>query len=192
MLNEKLLNDLEALAERADKLETETSAAISHMDNEVTGARRMKEMQICAFLSDMQKILTTVQYSQWKGVTVWCCGDDWEGVPGGCGSHHRYLGVWISRKEVWFGRYFSGIQTVDHLVKYDEEHERLRPHDYEGEKAKEIREHVIDRWNHDAEREIERCVAAAAKAHVVERMKKATEDLHKANERYETYFGKDV
>ena len=55
----------------------------------------------------------------------------------------------------------------------------------------EYRNEIIDRWNPDCERRIEQAVANAAKQHIEDRMKKATENLRAANERYENYFGEN-
>lgn len=183
-MNEELLKSLEELAKQATELETETKTAVANLDGKVNMSRREKEVKICEFLDGMLKMLVAVDYPRNRSVTVLCCGTDWEGKPGACGSHCRDNGINISRRGIHFGRYFVGIGTVDEIIRYIPAENRLGNGDFD-----EYRNTIVDRWNADCEHRIEQAVAKAAKKHIEDRMKKATENLRAANERYENYFG---
>lgn len=184
-MNEALLKSLQDLAKQAADLETETAAAVKFLDADVNESRREKEVKICEFLDGMMKMLAAVDYPRNRSVTALCCGTHWEGKPGACGSHCRNNGVDISRRGVHFGRYFSGVGTVDDYLRYIPAENRLS----DGY-SDEYRNNIVDRWNSDCERHIEQAVANAAKQYIEERMKKATENLRAANECYENYFGR--
>ena len=182
----KKLKNLEELAKQAADLETETATAVKFLDADVNESRREKEARICEFLDGMQKMLAAVDYPRNRSVTVLCCGEDWEGKPGACGSHCRSNGVSISRRVIHFGRYFVGVDAVDEILHYIPAENRLGNGNYD-----EYRNTIVDRWNADCERRIEQAVAKAAEKHIEDRMKKATENLRAANERYENYFGEN-
>lgn len=185
-MNEALLKGLQALAKQAADLETETAAAVKFLDADVNESRREKEARICEFLGGMLQMLAAVDYPRNKSVTVLCCGTDWEGKPGACGSHCRDNGVNISRRGVHFGRYFLGARAIDACLRYIPRENRLG-----DERRNEYRNNIVDRWDSDCERRIEQAVVNAAQQYTEERMQKATENLRAANERYENYFGKN-
>lgn len=185
-MNEALLKSLQDLAKQAADLETETNAAVKFLDADVNESRREKEVKICEFLDGMLKMLVAVDYPRNKSVDVLCCGYNWEGKPGACGSHQRSNGVSISRRGIHFGRYFLGVDKIDEIIRYVVSENRLGNGYFD-----EYRNEIIDRWNPDCERRIEQAVANAAKQHIEDRMKKATENLREANERYENYFGEN-
>lgn len=188
-MNEALLKSLEELAKQATALETETKTAVANLDGKVNSSRREKEQKIGNFLNGMLTILATVDYPHTKRVDVLCCGDNWEGAPGACGSHRRNNGVSICRRKVHFGRYFSGSDEIDRVIYYNPERNGIDPFCDQSSMAGRFRNEIVDRWNDDTERAIEKAVADAAKAYIAERTKKATENLRAANERYENYLG---
>ena len=192
MRNEELFKSLKALAEQARNLEIETGKAVANMDEQIESARRRKETQICGFIEQMREILSSVDWPSFNYVDVPCCGTDWDGKPGACGSYQRDISLAISPGSAHFGRYFLGCGSTDKVLTVNSSFDTFcRAECASLKKAKQLREDVIDRWTPETEKLVEQRILEAAKLYLEKRMKEDANNLRLTIEQYEKYFGKE-
>lgn len=193
---ENMMEELKNLANQVDAWETESNEAVKNLETEVQNAFADKEKHIAEFIAQMVEVIKTANIPTGREIQLSCCGDHWEGIPGGCGSHRRSIGLCFRRNydretvKVWFGRWFIGSGCIDKILNVTREGLAQYSDGTYGNIryiAPSLRDNILSRWNEHTEEAIVKQIFAKCKAELAKRTQNATEKLKTANERYNEF-----
>ncbi len=193
---ERTIEELNKLAAQVDSLEIESSAAASDLEAEVKKVLDEKEIHIAQFLSQMADVVKAAKFPVFEGFTVLCCGTDWEGKPGACGSHQRDIGLCFRQTSntnivrVWFGRWFSGAVSIDEIMTLGDNGKFCHAANVQATYLR-VRDAVLTRWNDETEQIIRKRVLSEVRKQLTKRIRYAVEELQAANQRYADFCEKE-
>ena len=192
MINNELLEKLNAMSAEVEKLETEAKRTTDNINKQIAESRSEKEIKIVEFLHTLEETFKVGKFPIGKQYFYLCCGTHWEGKPNTQGSHGRSIGVAFSmdrdKVDIYFGRYFSGWGDVDHVLDVGKT-KIVGQSCYYTTLQTSLYENIIDRWTEETERGLSEWMIDIVKTSLNKRLSAATAELKKANDKHDEYFG---
>jgi len=174
----KLMDELIAEAQRINALEVEVERTVERQEAQVQQERKNKLQLIGIFLDEMLKVLIEADAMRTPNNKptfvvlnrVIYSEDD---------GYRRTAGITFYTDKIYSGGYYIGTMDCDKQESFES---ACRT----GGFSKSMRA-IVDAWNPELERDIEKAIAGYIKHVLAERMEKMQKTLQKSNDDYAKY-----